>query len=85
MKSINENLPEEPQKDQSLRWMMRIIGLALVLISLFFIRKDITLSTTADWFFGFSALLGLLTFIAGFLPESKDTTPDENLASGLRD
>lgn len=59
-------------KDQSLRWMMRIIGLVLVAVSAFFVTRDFTQTASAAvWFFGFCAALGTVTLVTSWMPGPK--------------
>lgn len=70
-----QTTPDTHSQDSFLCWAMRSVGLILAAASLFFFTRDITLSTTADWFFGISAVLGLLTFIASWGPQADEEPP----------
>ena len=59
-------------KDRTIRRWMKITGLLVLAVSAFFIFRNFTISATDDWFFGFCAILGLITFILGWLPGKED-------------
>jgi hypothetical protein len=50
---------------------MRFMGIALAVMSVFFLTRNITLSQSADWFFAFGAILGGVTLLASFLPSGR--------------
>lgn len=65
---------QTPPDDRKLQWTLRIIGLLLLAVSLFFVTRDITLiDASTTWFFVGGAVLGGLTTIAGWLPTARPT------------
>ncbi len=58
-------------RDRTLRRWMKFIGLLVMAVSVYFIFRNFTLTLTDDWFFGFCAVIGLFTFILGWLPEKE--------------
>ena len=59
-------------KDRTVRRWMKITGLLVLTVSAFFIFRNFTISATDDWFFGFCAIVGFITFILGWLPGKED-------------
>lgn len=63
-------------KDRSLRWTMRGVGLLLAAASLYFLKSDLFMGDSGLWFFGFSLVLGALTFGASWWPGPQRTDLD---------
>ena len=59
--------------DSSLCWTMRLIGIFLVVGSIFFLFKDLSLSQMDNVFFSGTTLLGLLTFGGSWTSARKRT------------
>ena len=68
-------------KDRVLRRWMKMIGILVMLVSVFFIFRNFTLTASDDWFFGFCAVIGFLTFIIGWLPSKEDKDVQKNAIS----
>jgi hypothetical protein len=55
-------------RDRRLRYALRATGFAVVLASMFFLMKSITLDPVVNGFFAVSAGIGFLILIAGWIP-----------------
>ena len=60
---------------------MKITGLLVLAVSAFFIFRNFTISATDDWFFGFCAIVGIITFILGWLPGKEEKTVQQQAIS----
>lgn len=67
MTDRQNEFPDRPQ-DQLLRYALRVLGLAVVLGSTFFLMKSITLDPVVNGLFGISAGLGFIILVAGWMP-----------------
>lgn len=59
--------------DSALCWTMRLIGLFLIVGSVFFLFKDLSLSQIDNVFFSGTTLLGLVTLAGGWTSARKRT------------
>lgn len=65
----NDKLHRFTSPDQSLRRMMRVIGLLLAAASTFFLTQDLgQVATSTTVFFVVGALLGTITVLTSWLP-----------------
>lgn len=63
-----EKLRHLRQRDRKLRVWMRLVGLLVMAGSAFFLIRDFNWSTTVVYILIGSAVVGLLTFILGWIP-----------------
>lgn len=78
MKQI-DRLTQTVEDDTALAWTMRIVGLLVVAGSLFFITRSFSLNPAYDYFFGMTALVGVVTFAASWLRSPAERWQEEGL------
>lgn len=68
---MRTDLMHTQEDSPAMKWMLRAVGLLLIAASLFFLYRDLTLSTASDWFFGASLGLGLVTFASSWAAQPR--------------
>ncbi|HEX7072061.1 MAG TPA: hypothetical protein VF190_14705, partial [Rhodothermales bacterium] len=59
---------ESNNNDRVLGWTMRIVGLALAVLSVLLLTQDIVQGSNATYFFSITAGLGVLAAISSWMP-----------------
>lgn len=71
---MTQDIHQPMTESQALVWVMRLMGVAVTALSLFFLSRDFVLSPAALWFFGASASVGGFTVLASLIPWREDVS-----------
>lgn len=63
---------ESNNNDRVLGWTMRIVGLALAVLSVLLLTQDIVQGSNATYFFSITAGLGVLAAISSWMPATQE-------------